>query len=125
MNEQVLLFHFPEEALASIRIACLICGVTPRVIDPVDDCRAIGELAGIPGIKPQPSLITQLDAPMMVLCMPQGRLDGFLTALRGAGVQAPFKAMLTPTNQNWTAPALLAELKREQAAFAKMNVKRK
>lgn len=45
------------------------------------------------------------------------RLDKMLFELRHGAVDVTYKAILTPTNQNWTLTALLRELRREQFAM--------
>lgn len=77
----------------------------------------IGTLAGIKDIKsPDPTeKIQDLSDPMIVFAgLSNAQLDFALTAVRKSGVgPVPYKAVLTPSNQNWTAHELLEELKRE------------
>lgn len=47
------------------------------------------------------------------------KLNQALAALRKSGVGAlPYKAILTPTNQYWTAQECFAEIKREHEAMS-------
>ncbi|MBO6159358.1 MAG: DUF3783 domain-containing protein [Firmicutes bacterium] len=64
------------------------------------------------------------DAPMMLFCkMKQDEISSFVDRLRelsNGGSARILKAMLTPTNQNWTAPYLYAHL-REEARMMRRN----
>lgn len=50
---------------------------------------------------------------MLVLCGLDAELDGLLAALRQAGITC-LKAVLTPSNRNWTPGRLYRELERER-----------
>ncbi|MBQ8095389.1 MAG: DUF3783 domain-containing protein [Clostridia bacterium] len=45
-------------------------------------------------------------------------LDGFLDALKSAGVVVPLKAVVTPTNVNWTVSELIQEITKEHEAMS-------
>lgn len=59
--------------------------------------------------------------PMLVMCgMGGNRVDEFLARMRRVGVpKIALKAMLTPTNVNWTSRELYEELRREHEAMSK------
>lgn len=60
------------------------------------------------------------DKSLILLCgLREKRLDKVLFELRRAEVSADFKAVLTPTNKNWSLRKLFAELGRERAAMEK------
>ena len=42
------------------------------------------------------------------------RLDAVLAELRTAGVSVPYKAVVTPSNKDWTLNSLISELMRER-----------
>ena len=125
MDGKILIFEVTDPALLEkIRLAMGLCQVEVRVVERGEYHQSIGVLAGIPGGKLSGSgMEMPLPEPMMVLCLPQSRLDGVLAALRGIGVPPMAKAMLTPTNAGWLPAQLLAELRRERAEFAKMGVR--
>lgn len=57
--------------------------------------------------------------PLLVLAdFSETQLDALLAGLRQAGAVIPLKAVLTPTNRNWTVLELLEELRREHEAVA-------
>lgn len=54
---------------------------------------------------------------MVVLCgMTQAQMDDMLNAMRAWRKERLLKAVLTPTNQHWTCPELLREIKQEDEA---------
>ncbi len=60
------------------------------------------------------------DRSLILICgLSEKRLDKVLFELRRAEVAADFKAVLTPTNKNWTLRRLFAELSRERAVMEK------
>lgn len=125
MEGKILLFQVSDpEILEKIRLAMLLQKVQVKVVEPVDYNQTIGFLAGIPGASnPGTYVGPALPEPMMVLCMPQQKLDGVLAALRAAGVPPMPKAMLTPTNAGWKPVDLLNELRKEREMFGKMKKK--
>ena len=55
---------------------------------------------------------------MIVFCELEDRLDALLPALRKAGAGPEcLKAVLTPSNRNWSALKLYGELQREHQAL--------
>ncbi len=121
MKEKVLLFHFTdEEVLARMQLALLVNKVGAKKIEKKDYCQPVGYLAGVSGKKPVEVEYDgpELEEPMMILCMDSRRIDEVLAAFRRAGVpRIPYKAMLTPTNSDWTPLELYQELKREHEAM--------
>lgn len=127
MNDQVLLFHFTDAALISqIRLALLPLKIRVRVVETREYQNTLGYLSGVPGHSPalMPYTGPELESPMLVLCMPNSRIDAVLAAFRKTGVPPlPYKAMLTPTNSSWTPPTLFTELQRERNEILKMQKK--
>lgn len=123
MEEKVLLFQIPEgELLSRIKLTLSLVQVEAKLIKSEDFGKTIGALAGIPTAPNQTVMFAPvLPEPMMVLCMPQSKLDAVLAALRNASVPPIAKAMLTPTNAGWTPGQLLTELQREREEFRKMR----
>ena len=61
-----------------------------------------------------------LEDKMIVLCGLGNQLDELLPVLRQAGAgPGCLKAVLTAHNKKWTAPALLTQLRKEQAMMQK------
>lgn len=55
---------------------------------------------------------------LILLCnLKEKRLDKMLFELRHGEVKVMYKAILTPSNQNWTVPMLMQELRRERFAM--------
>ena len=56
----------------------------------------------------------------LVLCgLRDKRLDKVLFELRRADIPIEYKAVLTPSNQEWTVPELMKELQRERQAMGR------
>ena len=123
MKEKVLLFHFTdEEVLARMQLALLVNKVGAKKVEKKDYCQSVGYLAGVSGKKAAEVEYDgpELEEPMMIMCMDSRRIDELLTAFRRAGVpRIAYKAMLTPTNSDWTPLELYEELKREHEAMHK------
>lgn len=65
-----------------------------------------------PAVQTPPSLL--------VLCgLRDKRLDKALFELRRADIPIDYKAILTPSNQEWTVPELMKELQRERQAVGR------
>ncbi len=68
--------------------------------------------AGVSGAQTPPSCL--------VLCgLRDKRLDKVLFELRRADIPIDYKAVLTPSNQEWTVPELMKELQRERQAVGR------
>ena len=68
--------------------------------------------AGISAAQTPPSLL--------ILCgLRDKRLDKVLFELRRADIPVDYKAILTPSNQEWTVPELMKELQRERQAMGR------
>lgn len=68
--------------------------------------------AGASGAQTPPSCL--------VLCgLRDKRLDKVLFELRRADIPIDYKAVLTPSNQEWTVPELMKELQRERQAMGR------
>lgn len=68
--------------------------------------------AGASGAETPPSCL--------VLCgLRDKRLDKVLFELRRADIPIDYKAILTPSNQEWTVPELMKELQRERQAMGR------
>ena len=84
--------------------------------------RKLEELAGLTPRKAKgtPYAGGPLGDKMIVLCGLGNQLDELLPVLRQAGAgPGCLKAVLTAHNKKWTAPALLTQLRKEQAMMQK------
>ena len=141
MKETILLFQFEETKRRKLAMALMPLRVRVKAVEPGEYGQPIGYLAGVKGIgpveaeaakpsgepdpqteaakpsgKPDPQAEeAKLEAEFLVMAGLSGsRVDQVLAAIRKSGAgPIPYKAVLTTTNQNWDAYALLAELRRE------------
>ncbi len=123
MKETILLFQITDRKLkTAITAALLPLKIRVKQVSSVDFGKKLGVLAGtltdssdadaLPAAEP-------LTDSMMILCGIEGsRLDRVLAALRSKNVRLPYKAVLTPSNQEWTPAECLSELKREHEAMS-------
>lgn len=74
--------------------------------------------AAAEGTVPAPA--AQTPPSCLVLCgLRDKRLDKVLFELRRADIPIDYKAVLTPSNQEWTVPELMKELQRERQAVGR------
>ena len=74
--------------------------------------------AAAEGTVPAPG--AQTPPSCLVLCgLRDKRLDKVLFELRRADIPIDYKAVLTPSNQEWTVPELMKELQRERQAMGR------
>ena len=74
--------------------------------------------AAAEGTVPAPAAQTRPSC--LVLCgLRDKRLDKVLFELRRADIPIDYKAVLTPSNQEWTVPELMKELQRERQAVGR------
>ncbi len=74
--------------------------------------------AATEGTVPAPA--AQTPTSCLVLCgLRDKRLDKVLFELRRADIPIDYKAVLTPSNQEWTVPELMKELQRERQAVGR------
>lgn len=74
--------------------------------------------AATEGTVPAPA--AQAPPSCLVLCgLRDKRLDKVLFELRRADIPVDYKAILTPSNQEWTVPELMKELQRERQAMGR------
>ena len=122
MKETILLFNPPEkERLLKLEMALFPLRVRLKKISLSDYNQPLGVLAGIKDMTPADGTYDgpELPDPMLVFCfLNDNRLNQALAALRKCGAGPfPYKAILTPTNSEWTALDCFAEIKREHEAM--------
>ena len=122
MKETILLFNPPEkDELLKIEMALFPLRIRLKRIQKEDYNQPLGYLANLREIEPAQGKYTgeELPGPMFVFCfLNDNRLNQALAALRKCGAGPfPYKAILTPTNSEWTAPDCFAELQKEHEAL--------
>ena len=122
MKETILLFNPPEkEKLLKIEMALFPLHVRLKKVRTEQYCQPLGVLAGIKDMAPAEGIYEGGELPdtLFVFCFMEGnRLDQALAALRKCGAGPfPYKAVLTPTNSQWTAPDCFEEIRREHEAM--------
>lgn len=121
MKDKILIFGLDDRnVLNQMQRVLLIQKTGIRRIDRADYEQTIGALAGLPGYTRSEKRYEggEFAAPMLVFCMGQQKMYGLLDGFRRAGVPSvDYKAMLTPTNSQWTPLQLYEELRKEHAAM--------
>ena len=126
-SPSVLLYQFSSERLTQITSLALRCGIQPRIAGPGDTEVTLEELFG----KTRKAVFSPVRAPfedelMVMAYLRKGQLERFLAAFRHAEI-APvaLKAVLTPTNRNWTLRQLREALAEEHRAMHTASKSRK
>lgn len=122
MKETILLFHVPDrERRLKIEMALFPLKVRLRCIQPEEYNQPLGLLAGLKELPSAEGSYSGGDLPDTMLVFAffsDSRLNQVLAALRKSGAgPLPYKAVLTPTNQFWTAPECFAEIRKEHEAM--------
>ena len=122
MKETILLFNPPEkEQLLKLEMALFPLRIRLQRIQSSDYNQPLGVLAGIKDMPPAEGSYDgpELPSTMIVFCfLDDNRLNQALAAIRKSGAGPfPYKAILTPTNSEWTAPDCFAEIKKEHEAM--------
>ena len=115
MKPTILLYHLPEgERLLKIKKALFPLGMKLRAVKKEEYLEPVGYLAGVKEIA---SCGEDFEKERMVMAgLTSGQVDRVILALRKAGAgRIDYKAVLTPTNQNWNALKLYEELAGEHA----------
>ena len=121
MAKPTLLLYDPVNSpwVPKLKQHCAIQGLRLRLVEPSDLGRTVSALAQ--GLAPEetPTVSATVDEPILIFCsLTNAQLDRMLAALRK--LETPrtlLKAVLTPTNANWTLAALYGELCRERQSM--------
>lgn len=120
MKETILLFNVPDkEKLLKMEMALYPLHIRLKLVSQEDYNQSLGTLAGITKAAGAGEVSAYDGAPlpgtMIVFAFfDDNKLNQALAALKKCGAGPfPYKAVLTPTNQLWTAPECFAEIKRE------------
>lgn len=130
---KVLLFYCPQED--AVRRILDTMGVRLTVVLPEQMHFTLGTLEkGIPLMEEGPgraesagdSSLQEQGLPgtqsrqesLLVMCdFSEKQMNRLLRELRSAGIAIDYKAMLTPTNRNWSARHMYLEMARERATY--------
>ena len=118
MKETILLFNLTnKQTRRKVELALFPLKLRLRYISKEQYCQPLGALAGINEIPLCEELYTGEELPDTMLVfsgLSESRLNQVLFSLRRSKAGTfPYKAILTPTNQFWTAPECFAEISRE------------
>ena len=118
MRETVLLFHFSEkDRRIKLTKALLPLRMRIKEVAKEDYLQPIGYLAGNKEISPVETKYEgdELEGELLLMAGLSGsQVDMVLKAIRKSGAgPIPYKAVLTPSNQNWDALKLFQEIKAE------------
>ncbi|BFK19227.1 hypothetical protein F230042K4_05180 [Mediterraneibacter glycyrrhizinilyticus] len=118
MKETILLFNLTnKQTRRKVELALFPLKLRLRYIPKDQYSQPLGALAGLGDVPPCEARYEGEELPdtMLVFAgLSDARLNQVLSALRRskAGI-FPYKAILTPTNQFWTAPECFAEISKE------------
>lgn len=125
MPRVVLAWGLQTGSTASVALekaaACLNMTVKPVACS--DLTSTVACLCGLPQARSGGQVVFNDSAfpPAAVFCgLSDGELDQMLAALKGSDI--PLKAIVTPTNRDWSLGALLTELCNERNAIAAQNM---
>lgn len=118
MKETILLFNLADkQTRRKVELALFPLKLRLRYIPKDQYSQPLGALAGLGDVPPCEACYEGEELPdtMLVFAgLSDARLNQVLLALRRSKSGTfPYKAILTPTNQFWTAPECFAEIARE------------
>ncbi len=134
MRETILLFNFLDgDRKKKLLRALLPLRMKVKEIAVEEYGKPLGDLAGIKGFSmigeesfsgEGRMTLGELSGEMLVMAgLSENQVDQVLKALRRAGLDIPYKAVLTAANQNWNVWELFQEIKKEHETMAGINVK--
>lgn len=113
--------RIPEEIVTvNYKLGELVNGTYKKATDMIDaDDRKQENVTGHSSETGAVNVQTKSRADSLILLcnLKDKRLDKMLFELRHAEVKVMYKAILTPSNRNWTVPMLMQELRRERFAM--------
>lgn len=118
MKETILLFHFSDKNRKNkLARALLPLHMKIREVAKEDYLQPVGYLAGNKELSPSEESYQgeEMEGEMMLMAgLSDMRVDMVLKAIRKSGAgPIPYKAVLTPSNQEWNVLKLFAEIKAE------------
>ena len=117
MRPTILTFNLTDARLSKLRFLCMKLGLMVKPVPAEDCCQPISALCGLS----DPADAAPAEAfpeEMLVFChMDDAAVNRFLqTAKQMRFAPVALKAILTPTNAEWTPAQLCAELRQERQA---------
>lgn len=121
--EKLLLFHLTDTEAKKIKQAARNLKIRCESIETAAYSQPLEALvSGKPSPLAAPFTGEVPPESLLLMCgLSDKRIDALLLALRKAGVQVDYKAVLTPTNRKWNVLRLLLEMRAEKAAYEKMQ----
>ncbi len=120
MKPTILTFNLTDARISKLRFLCMKLGLLVKPV-PAEDCnQPIAALCGLADrVESAPAEVFPEE--MLVFChMDNAAVNRFLqTAKQMRFAPVALKAILTPTNAEWTPVQLCAELRQERAAIMK------
>lgn len=120
MKPTILVFNLSETRLSKLRFLCMKLGLAVKPVPAEDCCQPISALCGLSdAVEAVPA--EAFPEEMLIFChMDNAQVNRFLqTAKQMRFAPVALKAILTPTNAEWTPAQLCQELKQERAAVMK------
>ena len=118
MRPTILTFNLNETRLSKLRFLCMKLGLAVKAVPVEDFCQPISALCGMTeSAEPVPA--EAFPEEMLIFChMDNTLVNRFLqTAKQMRFAPVALKAILTPTNAEWTPAQLCQELRDERAAI--------
>lgn len=117
MRPTILSFNLPDARLSKLRFLCMKLGVLVKPVPAEEWNQPLSALCGLSD-PAETSPAEGFCEEMLVFChMDNAAVNRFLqTAKQMRFAPVALKAILTPTNAEWSPAALCAELKAERAA---------
>ena len=114
----LLTFHLAGERLSKLRFLCMKLGVAVKAVPEEDFGQTIAALCGMTDKALQAPAEDFADEMLIFCYMDHSAVNRFLqTARQMRFAPVALKAMLTPTNAEWTPARLAAELREERDAI--------
>ena len=120
MRPTILTFNLNETRLSKLRFICMKLGLAVRPVPAEDFCQPISALCGLSAPAEAAPAEAFPEEMLIFSHMDNAQVNRFLqTARQMRFAPVALKAVLTPTNAEWTPVQLCAELKDERAAVMK------
>ena len=118
MRPTILTFNLNETRLSKLRFLCMKLGLAVKAVPEEDFCQPISALCGMTE-SAEPAPAEAFPEEMLIFChMDNTLVNRFLqTAKQMRFAPVALKAILTPTNAEWTPAQLCQELRDERAAI--------
>ena len=116
----LLCCQLPEKDLETVKAISRALKFEVKTVERADAGKTAGSLCGLPGSPAMPVAVVgeMTRQPVLVLYQfSDSKMDSFLAALKGSGLNIPLKAALTAINKSWPFCQLAAELEKEHAAL--------